>query len=154
MNIFYVDFTLKHKSLDFYLSGCNANPKCAECANPELWNFDIGVEYDSKFFSYIERRVKEFDLLIDNIMILGGEPLDQNEDKLLELLFDLKHLNKKIWLFTRYELNEISDNIKFYCDYIKTGKYIPELKTDNNIQYDIQIATSNQKIFKKGVQFI
>ena len=80
-------------------------------------------------------------------MIFGGEPLDQNENELLGLLSDLKHLNKKVWLFTRFEIDEVSESIKFYCDYIKTGRYIPEFKCEDNIQYGIKLATSNQKIF-------
>ena len=42
---------------------------------------------------------------------------------------------------------------KELCDYIKTGSYIEELKCDDNIQYGIKLATSNQKINKKGIDY-
>lgn len=148
MNILYIDFTLKYKSLDIYVAGCSGNPHCSQCHNRESWDFNQGELYNSQYFLKIKKQVIEFDLLIDNIMIFGGEPLDQNYLYLLNMMTDLKTLDKKIWLFTRYELNEVPLEIKVLCDYIKTGKYIPELATEDNIQYGIKIASSNQKIHK------
>jgi len=86
-------------------------------------------------------------------MIFGGEPNDQNKDELLHLLFDLKSLNKKIWIFTRYDLKQLPKFELELCDYIKCGRYIPELTTKNNIQYRIKLATSNQKIYKKNIDY-
>jgi anaerobic ribonucleoside-triphosphate reductase activating protein len=148
MNILYIDFTLKNNSLDIYVAGCNGNPHCKGCHNPESWDFEQGVEYNNKYLSYIKNRIKDFDLLIGNIMIMGGEPLDQNHDELIKMLSDLKQFNKNIWLFTRYEIDEVPEDIIEYCSYIKTGKFIPELSVDDNIQNGIKLATSNQKIYK------
>ena len=148
MNILYTDFTLKNKSLDIYVAGCNGNPHCMDCHNPESWDFNQGVEYNNKYLSYLKNRIKDFNILIDNIMIMGGEPLDQNYNELIKMLLDFKQFNKDIWLFTRYEIEEISDDIVECCNYIKTGKYIPELKTDDNIQFNIRLASSNQRIYK------
>ncbi|MDN5317857.1 MAG: anaerobic ribonucleoside-triphosphate reductase activating protein [Thermoanaerobacterium sp.] len=148
MNILSTQYSLETKSLEIYVAGCSGNPHCANCHNHESWDFKQGTKYNEKYFSHIKNKIKDFDALIDNIMILGGEPLDQNIDELIHLLFDLNTLNKKIWLFTRYEIEQIPNEVIKFCDYIKTGKYIPELKTDNNIQYGIKLATSNQKIIK------
>lgn len=148
MNIIYTDFTLTHSSLDIYLSGCSGNPHCSGCHNPETWDFDQGTEYNEKYFSYIKNKVKDFDLLIENIMIFGGEPNDNNHDELLYMLMDLKSLGKKIWLFTRYEINEIPEFEYTLCDYIKTGRYNSHLLVDDNIQYGIKLASSNQKIYE------
>ena len=35
----------------------------------------------------------------------------------------MKSYNKPIVLFTRFEIDEVPDDIKELCDYIKTGKY-------------------------------
>ena len=150
MNILGMDYTLKYNSLDIYVSGCSASPHCIGCHNPESWNFDMGVLYNSGCFTKIKTKVKTFNSLINNIMIFGGEPLDQNLWDLLDFLTDLKTLDKKIWLFTRYNIDEIPTDIKELCSYIKTGRYIKELKTDNNIQYGIKLSTSNQKITNIG----
>jgi len=146
MNIASTQFTLKNRSFEIYLSGCDG--LCGtSCHNYELRDFNIGIPYQQKIFDIIEK-IKDFDLLIDNIWILGGEPLLQNHDELTNLLCDLKTTNKKIWLWTRFNLDEVPLNIKDKCDYIKTGMYIPKLKTEENIQYGIKIATLNQTINK------
>ena len=37
-------------------------------------------------------------------------------------------------------------------DYIKCGRYIEELKSANHIEYGVVLASSNQHIYKKGVE--
>lgn len=145
MRILTTQYTLESKSLDIYVSGCNASPKCSGCHNPESWDFNNGALYS---FSWIRDKVKDFDILIDNIMVMGGEPLDNDHGALASMLSDLRSLGKKIWLFTRYELEDVPDTIKSLCDYIKTGAYRRELRVDDNIQFGIKLSTSNQRIFK------
>jgi len=152
MNCLSVEYNLKTKSLDVYLAGCNGNPKCTGCHNPESWSFDNGFHI-TKAMTSIEKYIQEFDVLIKNIMIFGGEPLDQDRDKLQDFLFFLNNYNKKIWLFTRYELSEIPIAIFNLCDYIKTGRYLPELKCDDNVQFGVKLATSNQSIYKTGSKY-
>lgn len=149
MNIISTQYTLENRSLDIYISGCKGNPHCTNCHNPESWDFDTG-EYYKNFFWSIQDKLKDFNSLIDNIMIFGGEPLDQNLDELEDLLLflNLNIKKEKIWLFTRFEIVEVPDRIKDLCHYVKTGRYLEEFKTDNNIQFGISLATSNQKIFK------
>ena len=148
MNILGTQFTLEHNSLDIYLAGCNGSPHCIGCHNPESWDFTKGVIYDLSYKQQIKDKVVMFNNMVKNIMIFGGEPLDQNHGELFSLLNDLKELNKNIWLFTRYDLAEIPMEIVSLCNYIKTGRYLPDLKCDDNIQYRIKLATSNQKIIK------
>ena len=52
-----------------------------------------------------------------------------------------------------YKLEQVDKNYLKYTDYIKCGQYIEELKTNDNYYYDIKLATSNQKIYKKGVDY-
>jgi len=141
-----IEYTLSTKSIDVYITGCDGNPKCEGCHNPELWNFNIQdntLETYEKILNYI----KDFDI-IENIMIFGGEPLDQNLKEISNFLFMLKASGKKIWLFTRYEIENIPANIIEHCDYIKTGRYIKELYCEKNEWFGINLATSNQKIHK------
>ena len=154
MNVLATQFTLELKSLDIYLAGCNGNPHCEGCHNPESWEFNQGTKYDKEYFTtVIKQKIEEFDSLIDNIMIFGGEPNDQDLEEVLSLLLHLETLGKKIWMFTRYEIDAEPPFEKVLCDYIKTGPYIPALRTDNNICYGVKLATSNQKIHKKGVDY-
>ena len=153
MNILATQFTLKTNSLEIYLSGCNGKPKCKNCHNPEGWNFKAGKEYNSEYYQEIKNKVNNFDNIIKNIMIMGGEPLDQEKDEFNSFLSDMKKLNKIMWLFTRYDIEETPDNINEFFDYVKCGRYLEELTTDSHTQYGIKLATSNQKIYKRGLDY-
>lgn len=154
LNILATQYTLATKSFEIYVAGCNGNPHCSSCHNAESWNFNQGTKYTEDYFKQkIESKVKEFNELINNIMIFGGEPLDQDHNELMSMLNDLDKLNLPIWIFTRYDIKDVPEEIKEYCDYIKCGRYLPELTTETNNQYGIKLATSNQKIYRKGVDF-
>ena len=156
MNILATQFTLKYNAFEIYTAGCNGNPHCQGCHNPESWSFNQGDKYNIDFFKSIENKVKRFDNIIKNIMIFGGEPLDNPVEEFVSMINDLKILNKDIWLFTRYDLDEVKNILKdniFKIDYIKCGRYIPSLTTENNEYYGINLATSNQKIYKKGLDY-
>ena len=148
MNITSTQYTLSTSSLDIYFSGCNP-PHCKNCHNSELWEFVDNNNYLEEL-DKIEQKIKTFDTLIESLMLFGGEPLDQEHKNLLNFLTKLKTFNKTIWMFTRYNLGEVPYHIRRRCDYIKTGRYLPELVVDDNIQYGITLSTSNQYIYKKN----
>jgi anaerobic ribonucleoside-triphosphate reductase activating protein len=153
IRVLSTQYTLSRKSLEIYMAGCKGNPHCKNCHNQESWSFLQGNEYNEEYFRNIKTKVENFNNLIDNIELFGGEPLDQDYNDLEQLLKDIKTLNKPIWLFTRFNLKEVPNFVKEYCDYIKCGRYIQELKTTDNIQYNIRLATDNQTIYKKGLDY-
>ena len=153
MNILGTQYTLSNKAFEIYVSGCNGNPHCTGCHNPESWNFNAGNSVDENFYKRVDNKILDFNNLIDNIMIFGGEPLDNNHEEVKNLLIELSKYKKPIWLFTRYPLDEVPDFVKKYCEYIKCGRYLPEYTCDDNIQYGIKLATSNQNIYKKGKDY-
>jgi len=148
MKILYIDYTLKYKSLDIYTAGCIGNPHCVGCHNPETWSFDQGDKYDENFFIKLKLYLKDFNSMIDNIMIFGGEPLDNKFIDVISLLKDINTFDKKIWLFTRFEINDIPIEIQKLCDYIKTGRYDTKSGTNNIEYFGMKLSTSNQKIIK------
>jgi len=156
MRILSTQYTLATKSFEIYVAGCRGvdGQHCKNCHNPESWNFNQGEVFNDGYFKEkIASKIIEFNLLVKNIMIFGGEPLDQPIDELTDMLIKLNELNKPIWLFTRNKIDEVPYEVKNYCDYIKCGSYIPELSTDDNIQYGIKLATSNQHIYRKGMDY-
>ncbi len=153
MKIASTQYTLQNKAFEIYFSGCGRNPKCKNCCNQEIQSFDIGKEYNESYFLEISEKVTRFSSLIDNIMIFGGEPLDQNHKDFIKFLDDMQSLEKMIWVFTSYELNEVPIDILDRADYIKTGKYMEELSTATNKKYGITLATSNQNVYKEGIDF-
>jgi anaerobic ribonucleoside-triphosphate reductase activating protein len=153
VNIIGTQYTLKYKAFEIYVAGCNGSPHCKGCHNPESWDFNRGDKIGEQWLTQTESKIQSFNAMIDNIMIFGGEPLDQKIAELLDLLMWLKKFDKKIWLFTRYELTEVPLIVKDYCDYIKCGRYDPAYITTSNTQYGITLATSNQNIYKKGLDY-
>jgi organic radical activating enzyme len=146
MNIISTQYTLKYKAFEVYVSGCDG--VCGEvCHNRELWDFTLGKNYLEEIDNILFK-INDFDNMIENIWVMGGEPLLQNHTELSYMLKVLKETGKKIYLFTRFELVEIPPSILKYCNYVKTGRYIEELTVKNNIFEGIELATSNQSIFK------
>jgi anaerobic ribonucleoside-triphosphate reductase activating protein len=146
-------FTSSTKSLDIFVSGCKP-PHCIGCHNSELFEFGQGRILDEIYIQEIIDKINEFDSLIKNVFFYGGEPLDQPIDKLIIFILLIKQkCNVNIYLFTKYDLTEVPDIIKKYCDYIKCGRYLREFESDNYKQYNIQLATTNQIIYKKGKDF-
>jgi anaerobic ribonucleoside-triphosphate reductase activating protein len=153
VNILGTQYTLKHKAFEIYVAGCNGSPHCPGCHNPESWDFNRGDVIDENYLSVLKKKIQSFEELIDNIMIFGGEPLDQKMIELVDLLDWLSQFNKKIWIFTRYNFDEVPLIIKDRCDYLKCGRYEPDKLTNNNTQHGITLATSNQHIYKKGLDY-
>lgn len=151
MRIIGTQYTLKRKSLEIYKSGCRG-PHCKGCHNPETWEFNQGTSWKDYKQSVFDK-IRDFDELIDRIEVFGGEPFDDPYSEILEFLQDLHSTGKEIWVYTRYELESIHPVLRHLCDYIKCGRYEEELKCSNNIQYGINLATSNQKIYKRGIDY-
>jgi anaerobic ribonucleoside-triphosphate reductase activating protein len=139
-------YDAESKSFEIYFAGCNRH--CVGCHNPESWDFEAGEPYN---YLAINRKIKEFGDLIDNIKLMGGEPLDQSE--IYKITSGLYRLGKKLWLFTGREPWEVPIWCYGVFDYIKTGGYREDLRTDDNICYGIKLASSNQKLYKKGVEY-
>lgn len=148
MKIASIEYSLNTYSLDIYLSGCKG-PHCKGCHNPEAWSFEVGTPYE-QLLAVIKLKVMVNRSFIERIMIFGGEPLDQPITSLLNLLGFLSGLGVEIWLFTRYDFNEISDDIKRLCDVIKCGRYVEEKRVENGDYYKgVRLATSNQHFYIK-----
>lgn len=151
MNIVYIEYSIAQRSLDIFFSGCNN--RCDDCCNPELMDFNVGDEWHT-YKKDIERYLRDYDSLIDNIFLVGGSPNHQSTKDMLEFLQYIKGLtNKHLWLFAGEELNTVKDIFKEYCDFIKVGAYIPSKRDDNYYQEGIKIATNNQKVLKKGIDY-
>lgn len=149
MNIAQTQYAIGTGSLELYLSGCRH--RCTEkCHNKELWDFTIGEEYNQEYFEKLKKKI-ENNIMIESISILGGEPLDQNPKQFIKLLYDLANFNLPIWLYTSYtkiENEEVKKAIEETVSVIKYGEYNEELKTDDNIQMGIKLASSNQHFVK------
>lgn len=143
MNIAATQFSLENNALEIYLSGCDGS--CRGCHNPELWDYSVGKCWKDEI-NKIVTKINEFNLVINHVWILGGEPLLQDNSKLVDMLARLQGTSKKIWLFTRFEYDEIPKEILLMCDYVKCGHYDACQRTNKNIQYGVRLASANQYI--------
>ena len=144
MNIVKFQYEPKYQALEIYLSGCR-EPHCKNCHNSILWDFDVGKNWET--WKHKLNQYGHTDI-VKNFWVLGGEPLDNNVTQLELLLKYLSQFKKLIWLWTRYELQDIPDNIKKYLDFTKTGEYINTLDGYNEPLFGIKLASSNQRILK------
>lgn len=122
-----------------WFSGCSM--ECKGCYNPNLWKKEDGREYMAK--TLLQVICLECDKQdIDTVVLIGGEPLEQNIDDLSILLGKLYTYNYKIWLYTGHEFDDVPDHLKQYLYTIKCGRY------DESLKQEGFPSSSNQKIFR------
>lgn len=125
-----------------WVSGCEH--KCNGCHNPQTWNKDSGIPFDtSAKLEIFEELEKDY---VTGLTLSGGDPLAKsNRNEILDLMIEVKDKfpNKDIWCYTGYELNEIRDleHIK-YIDVLVDGKFKKELSTPS----PKWCGSSNQKV--------
>lgn len=152
-NLAAVRYTLRDRSLDIYVSGCNGDNgvHCKGCHNPQIWDAEFGRPWDTYKEIIIETVQKSGDL-VQSIRIYGGEPLEKEEQDLIRFLGFLKGFQLPIWLFTRYQLEDVPRSVLAYLEYIKCGPY-DETQKGNVEYYGVTLATLNQKIYHRGKDF-
>lgn len=145
MKIVATQYNAQQKALEIYVGGCKR--KCDGCHNPELQSFNIGKPYLEELYK-IKDKIVEFDNVIDNIWLLGGEWLDQPIDEVIFFIQSLHNHNKKIWLFTGYDFKDMDDRLFSMVDYIKFGKYDKTQLTTNYECFGVKLASKNQYIMR------
>lgn len=108
-----------------WFSGCNKH--CEGCQNPELWDSNFGKEFTAPDMMQIIN-VEHNKLGFEDVVLLGGEPLQQPEDDIIFLCERLHHFGYNIWLYTGYEFEEVSNWLKSYLYTIKCGTYDAKLR--------------------------
>lgn len=142
MNIAGIDYNLNHKALELYISGCTLH--CDGCHNEELWDFTKGNPYFGHWDRVIHKKLKEH--LVENVWIMGGEPLDQDTQIFYEFICDIFSFDVKLWLWTGYE--DVPDHLLWTLDYIKVGEYQKDSDSYTEPLFGIELASVNQKIIK------
>lgn len=141
---------------EIYLSGCKG--WCKGCHSPHTHDFNAGLDLnDKQFRQKLIDDIKSKEKFIDNIVILGGEPLDNPMNELSEFINDLRsELPSRVdfWLYTHFELSIIKERYQeafLLFNYIKCGKYVEELHSKDGFKDSmtgVTLATSNQYIVK------
>ncbi len=135
MKLVHIDYNPETDAVEVFVSGCTR--RCAGCHNERLWNFDLGHEWTT-MLTFLENTN------CDRIMIMGGEPLDQDITQLCMFLDFLDKHYKEIWLFTGYE--SVPQFVCDKCNFVKVGPYKEDLP--EWIYMGITLASNNQMIYK------
>ena len=111
--------------VSLYVSGCSI--RCKGCHNATAWSFDSGIPYTAATETEVlEALAKPY---VNHLSILGGEPMDQDQEALVRLVKKAKQLypEKDIWCWTGYEFEDIRNYpLTKYLDIIVCGPYIEE----------------------------
>lgn len=105
-----------------FMQGCDIH--CPGCQNPVTWDIKQGKEIE--VLELVEKLDKN--VINKKITISGGEPLLQKE-ALNELIKELFSKGFDIALYTGHNKDEVPEEIIKCLTYLKTGKFIKELKT-------------------------
>lgn len=130
-------------SLIFNISGCPY--KCKGCHSTYLW------EYEGNYLSKdIESIFNEYLGMFTCVCFMGG---DTNLIELRELLKLCKSKGLITCIYSGIDNIKPLENCMKYLDFIKYGSYKEERSCDDNICYGVKLATSNQKMLKKGIDY-
>lgn len=134
--------------VSLFVQGCNFH--CKGCFNKDTWDFNEGKKWTKE----VEDKFIELCSLshITAVSILGGEPLQQDNDLLKLLKRIKKEVNKPISLWTGYKFENIPSDKKIllnYIDEITDGQFIEDLK-DYKLKFK---GSSNQCVYKKGIDY-
>ena len=123
-----------------WFSGCNF--KCNGCHNQSLWDKRNGYELPpSTVYKTVIEQCKAYKL--KTVVMIGGEPLQQDHDDFIALCKAIKDENIEIYLYTGYTFEEVPDDIRTHVNTIKCGRYDETLLTGKFP------ASSNQYLMKK-----
>lgn len=129
-----------------YLAGCTHY--CKGCHNPESWNFNQGELVTESVINRMRLEIA-VNPMLTGITISGGDPFD-SPDGLLLLLEGFECLNKNMWVYTGYTLEQIlasGDEAKLSClryiDILVDGEYKQELRDTSGFK-----GSTNQRFLK------
>lgn len=142
----YPDFESMCVSL--YFQGCTLH--CNGCHNYSLWYKKDGSEIAVD--ELVDRTVTELAMnRTNNLVLVGGEPLQQDFDALLDFVSKLQIRGVNICLYTGYTFDEKQDEIRrLNVEYVVAGKFdIDNLQVagkDETLK-TFSVGSKNQKVY-------
>lgn len=142
--------------LKLIYSGCRKaldGKACEDCHNRDLWPFDIGID-GREIRRQMLIDIREWVAMeseIDGIVLIGGEPVDQDPDEVLEDIRQArKWLGRKVpvILYSGYdspaEFSSGGKRILESVDYVKFGRYLKDLPQAPGSK----LASANQRMYR------
>lgn len=145
-------FVSVDRTLELYFVGCHLH--CQGCHNEVLQKVTSNTK--SMTPQEIANTLKDYISIANQVHILGGEPLEQPKEELVQLFHILKQLGfKNITLFTGRTINPTrfkkSDSFFGELDYVKTGMYNEHclnISKEKEPLLGLILASTNQHLYK------
>ena len=131
------------------ISACDCKFNCKNCFNQNIKNIPTKQDTAEDIIKQIKSNP------FNKGIIFAGLEWTLQIDECLILAKLAKQQGLQTMLYTGND-SELILNILKLCDkfdYIKVGRFIEELKTANHIEYGVVLASSNQHILKKGIDY-
>jgi len=130
------------KRLVIWTQGCDLH--CPGCWNQDLWNHEEGQTYTKDNISTLYKNEH-----IEGVTVLGGEPFDNKDQDILNILRKFKEDKLNVILFTGYEMDEVMQDpnktsVLSLVDVIITGRYDQKVRTVGDTWFGI--GSSNQSL--------
>lgn len=131
------------------ISACDCNFNCKNCFNQDIKNIKTKINTIEEIITEIKSNIfnkgiifagLEWTLQINEVLYLARKAKDND-------LFTILYTGNDFDYFIKHNLY-IND-----FDYIKCGKFIEEQKTINHIEYGVTLASLNQHIYKKEIDY-
>ncbi|MDD3164959.1 MAG: anaerobic ribonucleoside-triphosphate reductase activating protein [Oscillospiraceae bacterium] len=130
--------------VSLFVSGCTHH--CAECFNPETWDFAYGEPFTAETAARILHDLAP--VHIQGLTLLGGEPFEpQNEPTMCALARQVRQAypQKNIWAYSGYPFEQLlarGSALLPEVDILVDGPFVKELK-NLNLRFR---GSSNQRI--------
>ncbi|MGF6907563.1 anaerobic ribonucleoside-triphosphate reductase activating protein [Fusobacterium sp. PH5-44] len=123
--------------VSLFVSGCDHS--CKGCFNRVAWDSDYGDEFNEETKNKVFDYIRQYDVIIKGISLLGGDPTYySNVEPLIELLEEFKKEfpTKDVWIWSGYTWEQIEADSKkmkliSLCDVLIDGKFDSDLKDLN-----------------------
>lgn len=134
------------------ISACDCHFNCQNCFNQELKRLPPIVSSRSKIISEVLSNP------FNRGVIFAGLEWTLQLDECLTLASEAKNYGLQTMLYTGCDFDSepvqtIVTGAPNSFDYIKCGTYQQEKATINHIEYGVILASSNQHIYKRGVDY-
>ena len=126
-----------------FVTGCTHN--CFNCFNKEYQDFNFGEVWTNVETEKVINYLKDDN--VAGLSLLGGEPMLNAKDLLGVVLDIKKEIDKPIWLWSGFTIEQIAENKDMYkllkeIDVLVDGKFVQKLK-DLSLKFR---GSSNQRI--------
>ena len=134
------------------LSAINCKFNCKNCFNQTIKNLPTLIKEDLEIIEEVKQN------LFNKGIIFAGLEWTLQPTELFNLARLAHAYDLKTMLYTGNDFKYLQEygTIRYldnYFDYIKCGRYEENLVTINHIEYGVILASNNQHIYKKGVDY-